>query len=428
MDAPNLLIPDAHTMRYDRQLRLWAQTGQEALGNSHIALLGATPTGSEILKNLVLAGIRGFTIVDNEAITPLDSNNFFVDLSESCKRGESVTKLIKELNPQVEGIYLDLDPVTVLHKPKFFEKFSAVVVSMGLQLNEVFAVQLSEVLYKLGIPMVVLDTCGFMGYFRLSYLEHPVIETHPESFNDLRLDAPIPGLEAWVEAIDFEASDEQHGNIPYAAILIHFLKLWAQNQDSTPFPTTYQQKLELKKLITSGMLSSDEENFEQAIAAVNGMVQVRKSTEFWLLARALFEYYRHEGNSKYLPISGAIPDMKADTLRYVELQKLYKEQASRDVQAVQAHLQALGVDAVNNITSQQVATFCKNAYHLHLTESIPLHLEWPKTQSVKLDIDLLRANKHQLWLWLAFRARHHVAITANKLLGQGVSVNLERDT
>lgn len=334
----------------------------------------------------------------------------------------------------------------MLYKPNFFDKFSAVVVSMGLQLNEVFVVQLSEALYRLGIPLVAVDTCGFMGYFRLSYPEHPVIETHPESFNDLRLEAPIPGLEAWVEAIDFDSGDEQHGNIPYAAILLHFIKRWAQNRDA-PFPTTYQQKLELKKLIASGMLTLDEENFEEAIAAVNGMVQVRKvpnqvlaifqnpkcqnidekSTEFWLLARALYEFYRNEGMSKYLPISGAIPDMKADTVRYVELQKLYKEQAARDIQAVEAHLKALGVEAVHHITPHQVATFCKNAYYLHLTESVPLHLEWSKVQSAKLDMDQLCAEKHQLWLWLAFRARHRVAITANKLLGQGARSNLERD-
>lgn len=108
MDTKEPSIPDAKAMRYDRQLRLWAETGQEALGNSYLLLLRATSTGSEILKNLVLAGIRGFTIVDNQPITPLDSNNFFVDTSKNCKRGEIITNLINELNPQVEGNHLDL--------------------------------------------------------------------------------------------------------------------------------------------------------------------------------------------------------------------------------------------------------------------------------------------------------------------------------
>ncbi|KAJ9090408.1 NEDD8-activating enzyme E1 regulatory subunit, variant 2 [Entomophthora muscae] len=441
METPDLSIPDAQTLRYDRQLRLWAQSGQEALGNSHIALLGVTPTGSEILKNMVLSGIHSFTVVDNEDINPLDSNNFFIDTTETSKRGATFRDLILELNPQVKGFHLDLDPVTVLHKPMFFEKFSAVIVSMGLQLNEVFVSKLSEILYTLGIPMVTVDTCGFMGYFRLSCQKHPVIETHPESFNDLRLDVPIPGLEAWADAIDFEASSEQHGNIPYAAILIRYIKLWAKEQEEgTTFPTTYKQKQELKKLIKSGMLSSDEENFEQAIAAVNSMVQARKvpsqvlaifqnpkcqnineeSSEFWLLARALYEYYKNEGKHTHLPLSGTIPDMKADTIRYIELQKLYKEQASRDVQALQAHLQKLDVTGVKNITPQQVTTMCKNAYYLHLSESIPLHLEWSKSNSKLLDLSSLSANKEQAWLWLAFRARHHVAITANKLLGKPI--------
>lgn len=110
--------------------------------------------------------------------------------------------------------------------------------------------------------------------------------------------------------------------------------------------------------------------------------------------------------------------MKADTVRYIELQKLYKEQASKDIQAVHAHLQNLGVAGVKNITSQQVATMCKNAYHLHLADSIPLHMEWSKSQASLLDLSSLTATKEHIWLWLAFRARHHVAITANKLLGK----------
>ena len=42
--------------KYDRQLRLWASTGQSNLENSHICLINATSTGSEILKNLILPG------------------------------------------------------------------------------------------------------------------------------------------------------------------------------------------------------------------------------------------------------------------------------------------------------------------------------------------------------------------------------------
>ena len=44
--------------RYDRQLRLWAASGQTALEESHILLINSGPgvVGVEALKNLVLPG------------------------------------------------------------------------------------------------------------------------------------------------------------------------------------------------------------------------------------------------------------------------------------------------------------------------------------------------------------------------------------
>ena len=49
-------MPIDKATKYDRQLRLWGPDGQEALEHAHIALFGATATGCETLKNLVLPG------------------------------------------------------------------------------------------------------------------------------------------------------------------------------------------------------------------------------------------------------------------------------------------------------------------------------------------------------------------------------------
>ncbi|KAL5103008.1 NEDD8-activating enzyme E1 regulatory subunit [Taenia crassiceps] len=58
--------------RYDRQLRLWGDRGQERLGCANVCVLGANAVGSELLKNLVLPGIGGFTIVDDAVVTKKD--------------------------------------------------------------------------------------------------------------------------------------------------------------------------------------------------------------------------------------------------------------------------------------------------------------------------------------------------------------------
>ena len=42
--------------KYDRQLRLWGDHGQQALERSRICLINVTATGTETMKNLVLPG------------------------------------------------------------------------------------------------------------------------------------------------------------------------------------------------------------------------------------------------------------------------------------------------------------------------------------------------------------------------------------
>ena len=51
-------IPSDKEKKYDRQLRLWAASGQQALEDAHILLLnsGSGTVGVETLKNLVLPG------------------------------------------------------------------------------------------------------------------------------------------------------------------------------------------------------------------------------------------------------------------------------------------------------------------------------------------------------------------------------------
>lgn len=40
---------------------------------------------------------------------------------------------------------------------------------------------------------------------------------------------------------------------------------------------------------------------------------------FWILARAMADFVQKEGK---LPLSGTLPDMKADSMSYVTLQKM----------------------------------------------------------------------------------------------------------
>lgn len=69
MSAPPEFALDHKNKRYDRQLRIWGADGQRKLETCKVCLLHCGPTGSETLKNLVLGGIGGFTVVDGSKVS-----------------------------------------------------------------------------------------------------------------------------------------------------------------------------------------------------------------------------------------------------------------------------------------------------------------------------------------------------------------------
>ena len=111
---PPIQAPTAKEKKYDRQLRLWAASGQRALEESRVLLIisdqgtegsGSCVAGIETLKNLVLPGIGSFTIADSAMVTEADLGiNFFLEAESLGKsRAKECTRLLEELNPDVKG-------------------------------------------------------------------------------------------------------------------------------------------------------------------------------------------------------------------------------------------------------------------------------------------------------------------------------------
>lgn len=57
---------------YDRQIRLWGAQAQERIRSAHVLLISLRALGTEIAKNLTLAGISSLTIVDDDPVTEED--------------------------------------------------------------------------------------------------------------------------------------------------------------------------------------------------------------------------------------------------------------------------------------------------------------------------------------------------------------------
>ncbi len=106
---PPLQGPTSKERKYDRQLRLWAASGQAALEDAHVLLVNAGVVGIEALKNLVLPGIGAFTVLDDARVTEADLGvNFFLEQESLGKsRAEETCRCLQELNPDVGGHFLN---------------------------------------------------------------------------------------------------------------------------------------------------------------------------------------------------------------------------------------------------------------------------------------------------------------------------------
>ncbi|XP_063266591.1 NEDD8-activating enzyme E1 regulatory subunit isoform X1 [Prinia subflava] len=381
--------------RYDRQLRLWGDHGQEALESAHVCVINATATGTEILKNLVLPGIGSFTIVDGNRVSGEDvGNNFFLQKSHIAQnRAQSAMELLQELNSDVSGNFVEESPEKLLdNDPSFFNRFNLVVAT---QLPESTLLRLADVLWNSNIPLLVCRTYGLVGYMRVVIKEHAVVESHPDNMlEDLRLDKPFPELTEHVGDYDLEHMDKKdHSHTPWIVIVAKSLIKWF-NEKSEQLPKSYKEKEAFKELIRQGILKNengtpeDEENFEEAIKNVNTALNrteiprgieelfnddcclklTEQSSSFWILVRALKEFVANEGQGS-LPVRGTIPDMMADSSKFIKLQNVYREKAKKDIAAVGNHaaklLQSLG-KAPESISERELKLFCSNAAFLRV--------------------------------------------------------------
>ncbi|KAI9199809.1 Nedd8 activating enzyme E1 subunit 1 [Polychytrium aggregatum] len=427
---------DKKTQKYDRQLRLWQAHGQACLEDARVCLLNASVAGSETLKNLILPGIGSFTIVDSKLITGRDvGKNFFLTHDSIGKsKSQVMAEYLKELNDEVVGNFVDQDPVSLIDRdPSFFRQFSIVIATA---LPEASIKKLASICWDARIALVVLRTCGFFAHLRIAVPEHTVVESHPESVMDLRLDQPFPALIQFSAQFNMDQMDShQKSHVPYVVILLQLLDEWKRHHNGE-LPSNAAERQKFKELIRKkqGDLL-DPENFDEATQAVlractktkipSNILDILNDPEasdictqssfFWITARAVRDFVNNEGNGS-LPLTGKIPDMKADTESFVALQTLYRNQAQADVahisQRVEALLQSLPVKTTGHvhsasnpvqISNEEIARFCKNCQSLAVIRYRSLHDEFESAKTAEIQTHLNDLDNNLVY-YILFRA------------------------
>ncbi|CAJ0579539.1 unnamed protein product, partial [Mesorhabditis spiculigera] len=376
--------------RYDRQLRLWGDEGQNAIETTSVCVLGANPTATEAIKALVLAGVSSVVIVDGDRVTERDlGTNFFFEPSQlGMNRAKAAAFLLQELNSAVtvRAFEADLSKITG-QEILSMGKFSVVVLT---DMNEDRSVMIGDELFGAGVPLISCRAYGLIGYLRISVKEHHIFNSRKEDPRpDFRLDEVFGGLQQLYESIDFPSlTTEQFKHTPYIFLLMRALELFRESKsDREAFPASFAERKKIVSLLDSISPSDGlaEENVDQAKAAVNrcmhkttvpesvskifehpGCSQNSTSTDpFWMMCSALKIFADQHG---HLPLSDSIPDMAASSENYVRLVNAFRQQSEAEANVVlelaKGIQQARGCE--DFISTESCRKFCKNAHFLGL--------------------------------------------------------------
>ncbi|KAK9962156.1 hypothetical protein ABG768_007534 [Culter alburnus] len=172
------IISEEEAAQYDRQIRLWGLDAQKRLRGSRVLLVGLRGLGAEVAKNLILAGVKGLTLLDHEQVTEESRRAQFLIPVDANGQNQAQASLERAqfLNPMVE-VKADTDPVE--SKPDdFFFQFDAICLT---RCSKDLMVRVDQLCASRNIKVFCGDVFGYHGYmFSDLGQEHHYVEEKPK--------------------------------------------------------------------------------------------------------------------------------------------------------------------------------------------------------------------------------------------------------
>ncbi|CDO92663.1 unnamed protein product [Kluyveromyces dobzhanskii CBS 2104] len=326
-------IGDGPNERYDRQLMIWGNTGQEVLLRAHVCVVESEQTllMQECIKSLVLMGVGEITVVSNSC--------------GSSQAGLFGLDALQRMNPNVNFHLKEMSSLPPDAQPQhaFWQSFSIIIClcTAGPMLQHVLGLSASNVIHAY--------TFDDLGFIRLLGKEpHCVVNSHQHTTYDLRLNRMWDELAQYHRSFDLNhMSHEQVSSVPYSVLLFNVRQSLQLKGIPINRKTVKAELSQLHNSLLTGPLS-DDVNFAEAerfafllckptgefppnltkiittfesepVSTVNRWVY-----QFALSVRSFFEL---NGD---IPVSKAIPDMESSTSLFIAQKAIYHRKADKD--------------------------------------------------------------------------------------------------
>ncbi|KIW75926.1 hypothetical protein Z517_10671 [Fonsecaea pedrosoi CBS 271.37] len=282
---------------YDRQIRLWGMQVQEKIRRANVLLIGMKGLGSEIAKNLVLAGVGVLTILDHEIVTEEDlGTQFFVQEAQvGQNRAQAALAELQKLNPRVE-VYTD-PHAAVTKDPEYFQNFD-ITIATGLIMDVLGTINMACRMY--GRKFYAADTHGMYGYVFADLIIHDFVIERQERNKPTK----VGDMETSTKCVTAVESKKENGK---TMELITYQETYSPIQlaNLSPLPARVRNTRRSRTKVTP-LLSC-----LRALFDFQGQMGGRLPAH----NRADLELFTRLANQKHLELSLPLESLRSDFLR-----------------------------------------------------------------------------------------------------------------
>lgn len=271
------IISEEEAAQYDRQIRLWGLDAQKRLRGSRVLLVGLGGLGAEVAKNLILAGVKGLTLLDHEEVTEESCRaQFLVPVTaQGRNRAQASLERAQYLNPMVE-VCADVEQAE--DKPDdFFLQFDAVCLT---GCSKDLMVRVDQLCSKRNIKVFCGDVHGYYGYMfsdlgpEHNYVEEKLKVVKPSANSNDGPEAKKAKIDAnettmvkktasfcsLKEALEVDWTTEKAKaslkRTPVDYFLLHVLLKFRTDKSRDPDPQSFEQDSQLLRQIRDDVLEA----------------------------------------------------------------------------------------------------------------------------------------------------------------------------
>ncbi|CAG2164153.1 unnamed protein product [Oppiella nova] len=145
---------------YDRQIRLWGVSAQKKLRTANVLMAGVNGVGSEAVKNIVLSGVKGITLLDDQMVDASDTlSNLFTKRRIGQNRAQVSKELVQSLNPNVA---VNCDNTSLKDKDvDYFRAYDVVIVANH---DKQTMIKVNRICNELNIKFFATAIWGSFGF------------------------------------------------------------------------------------------------------------------------------------------------------------------------------------------------------------------------------------------------------------------------